>query len=232
MADGILKRFKDIMAANINSLLDKAEDPEKMIDQYMRDLDSDLGKVKAETAAVMAEETRSRRNLNENAEEIAKLEGYAKKALADGAEADARTFIIKKQDLERIRGDLEKSLELATEQSQQMQQMHDKLINDISSLETRRAEIVAKMNLAKAQQRINEVGSSAAGVKGSMSAFERMEDKAERLLDEAEALAELNKTSDEDLDFASLEAKYEGAMDEDNASIDDELAKLKGELGL
>ena len=39
---GILARFKDIMAANINALLDKAEDPEKMIDQYLRDMESDL----------------------------------------------------------------------------------------------------------------------------------------------------------------------------------------------
>ena len=53
---GILTRFKDIMSANINALLDKCEDPEKMIDQYMRNLESDLGKVKAETASVMAEE--------------------------------------------------------------------------------------------------------------------------------------------------------------------------------
>ena len=52
---GILKRFGDIMASNINALLDKAEDPAKMIDQYLRNLESDLGKVKAETAAVMAE---------------------------------------------------------------------------------------------------------------------------------------------------------------------------------
>ena len=51
---GILTRFKDIMSANINALLDKCEDPEKMIDQYMRNLESDLGKVKAETASVMS----------------------------------------------------------------------------------------------------------------------------------------------------------------------------------
>ena len=45
---GILTRFKDIMASNINALLDKCEDPEKMIDQYMRNMESDLGKVKAD----------------------------------------------------------------------------------------------------------------------------------------------------------------------------------------
>ncbi len=60
---GILSRFKDIMSSNINALLDKVEDPMKMIDQYLRNLESDLGKVKAETAAVMAEETKSKRDL-------------------------------------------------------------------------------------------------------------------------------------------------------------------------
>ena len=57
----ILKRFSDIMSSNINALLDKAEDPVKMIDQLMRNLNDDLNKVKAETASVMAEETRAKR---------------------------------------------------------------------------------------------------------------------------------------------------------------------------
>ena len=62
---GIIQRFADIMSANINALLDKAEDPAKMIDQYLRNLESDLGKVKAETAAVMAEEKKAKRELDE-----------------------------------------------------------------------------------------------------------------------------------------------------------------------
>ena len=53
---GIIARFRDIMEANFNALLDRAEDPEKMIDQYLRDLEEDLAKDKAETASVMAEE--------------------------------------------------------------------------------------------------------------------------------------------------------------------------------
>ena len=61
----MLQRFKDIMSSNINALLDKAEDPEKMIDQMIRNLQSDLGKVKSETATVMAEEARLNRQLTE-----------------------------------------------------------------------------------------------------------------------------------------------------------------------
>ena len=54
---GIIARFRDIMAANINALLDKAEDPEKMIDQLMRDLVDNLADVKKETAGVIVAET-------------------------------------------------------------------------------------------------------------------------------------------------------------------------------
>ena len=66
----ILKRFSDIMASNINALLDKAEDPSKMVDQLLRNLNSDLGKIKSETASVMAEEARARRELDECKAEI------------------------------------------------------------------------------------------------------------------------------------------------------------------
>lgn len=67
---GILTRFKEIMSSNINALLDKAEDPEKMVDQCLRNLNSDLGKVKAETASIMAEEQRAKRELDECISEI------------------------------------------------------------------------------------------------------------------------------------------------------------------
>ena len=81
---GILTRFKDIMSSNINALLDKAENPEKMIDQCLRNLNSDLGKVKSETAAIMAEEQRAKRELDECNDEINEMQRYAAKALEAG----------------------------------------------------------------------------------------------------------------------------------------------------
>ena len=62
---GILGRFKTIMESNINALLDKMEDPEKMIDQYLRDMEKDLGSVKAETVAVMDQESAAKRKVTE-----------------------------------------------------------------------------------------------------------------------------------------------------------------------
>lgn len=226
---GILTRFKDIMSVNINALLDKCEDPEKMIDQYMRNLESDLGKVKAETASVMAEETRAKRELDECTEQINKMQSYAEKALRAGNEADARSFLEKKQQLTATQASLTQAYNVAADNAAKMRQMHDKLVKDISALEAKRAAIKATVKAAKAQERINKVGSSVVGANNSMEAFNRMEAKANKMLDEANAMAELNSSAEE-ADINSLAAKY----DEEPAdtAVDDELAALKAQMGI
>ena len=85
---GILSRFKDIMSANINALLDKVEDPEKMIDQCLRNMNDDLVKVKQETASVMAKEKACKRQVDECQAGIDKMQSYAVKALTAGNEDD------------------------------------------------------------------------------------------------------------------------------------------------
>ena len=226
---GILTRFKDIMSANINALLDKCEDPEKMIDQYMRNLESDLGKVKAETASVMAEETRAKRELDECTEQINKMQSYAEKALRAGNEADARSFLEKKQQLTATQASLTQAYNVAADNAAKMRQMHDKLVKDIESLESRKAAIKAKVATAKAQERLNSIGSSVTGANNSMAAFSKMEAKANKMLDEANAMAELNQ-SQEDSDIDNLAAKYDSAPQD--AAVDDELAALKAKMGL
>ena len=222
---GILTRFKDIMSANINALLDKCEDPEKMIDQYMRNLESDLGKVKAETASVMAEETRAKRELDECTEQINKMQAYAKA----GNESDARSFLEKKQQLATTQAALTQAYNVAADNAAKMRQMHDKLVKDISSLEARRTAIKATVKAAKAQERINKVGSSVVGASNSMDAFNKMEAKANKMLDEANAMAELNASA-EDSNIDNLAAKYDA--EPANTAVDDELAALKAQMGI
>lgn len=226
---GILTRFKDIMASNINALLDKCEDPEKMIDQYMRNLQSDLGKVKAETASVMAEETRAKRELDECTEQINKMQAYAEKALKAGNEADARSFLEKKQQLGATQKSLQQAYDMAAANASKMRQMHDKLVKDIDSLEARRDAIKATVKAAKAQERINNVGASVKGADSSMEAFSRMEAKANKMLDEANAMAELNSSA-ENADIDNLAAKYDETPAD--TAVDDELAALKAKMGL
>lgn len=222
---GVLNRFKDIMTSNINALLDKAEDPEKMIDQILRDLNSDLGNVKAETASIMAVEKRAKRELDECREEMNRMEKYAVKALEAGNEDDARKFLEKKKELDTKEAGLNESYKLAIANSTKMREMHDKLVGDIGELESRKSMLKGKMSVAKTQDRINKIGSSADSANKSISAFDRMEEKVNAALDEADAMAELNKGNKDDIE--DLAAKYDTPQ---NTDIDDELAALKEKL--
>ncbi len=225
---GIIGRFKDIMAANINALLDKAEDPEKMIDQTMRNLTKDLAEVKQETAAVMADEQRCKRELDECNSEIAKMQSYAEKALLAGNEADAMKFLEQKNLLVTKQTSLQQTYDVAAANAMKMRQMHDKLVNDINQLSARRDAIKAKMKVAKTQQKLNKMTSNMSDSANSISAFERMEAKANAMLDQANAMTELN-TSIQDGGVDSLAAKYDAAPD---AAVQDELAALKAKMGL
>jgi phage shock protein A len=223
----ILERFSDIIKANINVVLDKMEDPSKMIDQYLNDMLEDMAEVKRSTAEVMAEEARTKRLVDENQADVAKYADFAKKALLSKNEGDARIFVAKKQELENLGAGLMTAYAAAHENAIKMRQMHDKLASDIEELKARREMIKAKVTVAKTQETINKTTTATEKIQGAKGAFERMEDKASRMLDQANAMAELNT---EKIDEAkALEEKY---ASKGNASVDDELSKLKGELGL
>lgn len=224
---GILDRFGDIIKANINAVIDKMEDPEKMIDQYLRDMMDDLAEVKNSTAGVMAEETRTKRLVDENEAEVKKFEELARRALTAGSDTDAKVFISKKQELEATGAGLVTAYAAAHENAVKMRQLHDKLVKDINTLRGRREMIKAKVSVAKTQETINKASASAQGSQGAMDAFSRMEDKANRMLDTATAKAELNMGP---IDEAKeLEEKYASGA---SASVDAELEEMKKNLGL
>ena len=232
----ILKRFRDIMASNMNALLDQAEDPEKMIDQYLRDLNSDLGKVKSETAAIMAAEKRERRELAELQKEIEDMQRYAMKALEAQNEDDARKFLQRKAELTEREKTMQTSVELAAANTTQMRQMHDKLESDMAELESRRTELKGKASVAKAQKRMNDMTSSMDSSGERISAFDKMEQRINQELDQAMSMQELNKGSGTNI--KDLAAKYENDTNVDDeleslkagANVDDELEALKSQL--
>ena len=226
----ILSRFKDIISSNINALLDKAEDPQKMIEQDLRELTGDLAEVKRETASVMADEAKAKRNLVANQEEIEKYTNLAKKALAAGNEEDAKIFIKKKQALEEVGESLQQLYDVAASNSAKMRQMHDKLVTDLQSLQQRKGVIEAKLKIAKAQEKVNEAAKNSATNKAeaSLGAFARIEEKVDHMLDQANAMAEL-QLEPVDETFAA-EARYHEAVV--NSKVDSALEAMKAELGL
>ena len=222
---GILSRFKDIMSANINALLDKAENPEKMIDQCLRNLNEDLGKVKAETASIMAEEARAKRELDDCSEEMDKMQKFAIKALEKNNEDDARKFLEQKASLSAKQAGLQETWELAHTNAEHMKEMHSKLVSDINELESRKQMIKGKLAVAKTQERINKLNDSVNSANSSIASFEKYENLANKRLDEANAMAELNRAEKKD-SIRDLTAKYSQGSD-----VDDELAALKASLG-
>lgn len=220
----ILSRFSDIISSNVNALLDKAEDPAKMVDQYLINLRKDLASVKEGTAEVIAEEKRTKRLLDENNANITKYTELAKKAIQAGNDEDAKAFLAKKQSLEANHPALQSAYDNAAINANKMRQMHDKIVNDIQILENKKASIKATVAVAKTKQRINKI-TAASSSGATMDAFDRMEKKAANMLDKAEAEEELNKGSSDDMQ--DLEQKYSGAS---SFSVDDELARMKAEM--
>ena len=224
---GILSRFKDIMASNINALLDKCEDPEKMIDQTLRNLREDYAEVKKETAGVIADEKLAERRLTEAKAEMQKYLSAATKAVQVGNDDDARKLLAKKQKIEAQIPQLEQVYNVAHENAEKMRSMAFKLQNDIEELENRKDTVKAKMKVAKAQQMVNKAVSGTKSSEASLSAFERMEARADKMLDTAQAETELNSHANESADLLS---KYAVGGSSDTG-VDDELAAIKAQLG-
>lgn len=220
---GIFGRINQILKANVNDMLDKAEDPSKMIDQTLRDLREDLAEVKKETAGVMADEKNAERKLSECKTEIAKAETAAKNALLSNKEEDARKILVRKSELEGSLSALTDAYNAAHQNSEKVRAAHDKLVADIEALENRKDSIKAKMAVAKTQERINKMTSSDRAA-GTIEAFNRWEEKANKMLDRSEAEKELNTGSN----TKDLVNQYSAAS---TASVDAELERLKKELG-
>lgn len=223
---GILNRFAEIMKSNINALLDRAEDPEKMADQMLRNTREQFAEVKAQTASVMADAAKANRDLAECQAEVNRYQKAAENALISGNEGDAKKLIASKQKIEEKLTALKQTAQFADENADKMRQMYDKLADDIETLEARKDAIKAKAAAAKAQQSINKMVSSLPDSNTSLEAFDRMEAKANKALDAARAEAELNSTSSS----SSLADKY--ADNGSNVSVDNELEEMKKKLGL
>ena len=221
-----LGRIPKILEANINALLDKCEDPAKMIDQLLVDYKRDLADVKRDTASVMADVKMAEKQLQECDADIARKQKAAENALKAGNEADARTLLAAKQSLMVTRESILQNLSVAQKNADMMQEGYTKLVRNIEDLERRKDAAKAKIAMAKAQERINNTAAKA-NKTVSLDAFNKYEEKAERMLAEANANAEL------DLDTVSVEDltdKYTSSSD--SASVDEELAALKASLGM
>ncbi len=214
---GIFSRITDIFKANINDILDKAEDPEKMIKQMVIEMEEAVNKATTAVGAAIANEKQLERQHAEKKKLTGQWQRRAVKAVNAGRDDLARQALEKKNMFEKAATDLESPLAEAKTTSATMRSQLEQLKAKLDEARVRQGTLIARHQAAKAKKQIS---SSIAGVgDGAFANFDKYEQKVLKAESEAEAMAELagDTTSLED-EFAQLEA---------GDSVEEELALLK-----
>jgi phage shock protein A len=217
----ILGRIKDLISANVNSMLDSAEDPEKMANEYLRQLTNELYEARTSVAAAMADETKLEQRLQQYDGEAGQWQSKAEAALRASDEELAKAALARKV----------QSQKLADQYRQQHQAQSDQvdaLQNALVELETRIAEtkakkelIIAKKNRAQTQEAIQRTVKGL-GQTNAIDKLDQLEEKVDDRLARADAMAKL--------EGGSLEARFKDI--EKEQEVDSELAELKRKMGL
>ncbi len=219
---GIFSRFRDIVSSNINSILDSAEDPEKMVRLIIQEMEDTLIEVKSSCAGFMAEQKRGERSLRETEAEAEVWQTRARMAVEKQREDLARAALAEKQQFalkaERLRSQLDQTRDLVANTQSDISQLEAKL-NDAREKQRlivqRRS---AAVNRISAQRKIRRADTSDAFVK-----FESYENSIDRMEAEAQLTDSLRpKTTGLSDQFAQLEH---------SEKIEQELAELKGSMG-
>lgn len=217
----ILGRIKDLVSANVNAMLDKAEDPEKMANEYLRQLTNELYEARTNVASSMADETKLEQKMLQFQGEADQWQTKAEAALRAGDETLAKAALARKVQSQKM---ADQYRQQHTAQSEQVDALQDALVQ----LETRIAEvkakkelIIAKKNRAQTQEAIQRTVQSIGRV-SALDKLDQLEEKVDDRLNRAEAMAKLEGDS-LDQRFRDLEKETE---------VDSELAELKRKMGL
>ena len=217
---GIFSRFADIVNSNISALLDKAEDPEKMIRLIIQEMEDTLVEVRTNSAKAIADKKELARKVEAIETQILDWQNKATLALTKQREDLARVALIEKKKLE----DIIKSLH--TEQTL-VHETIEKLTSEIGKLETKIAETRAKQqalmirNNAASNRRNVQKHLHSSKTHEAMAKFEQFSRKVDELEAEADVYAKTGNAKSLDQEFAELQAQDE---------IEKELAKLKKEV--
>jgi phage shock protein A len=216
---GILDRISTILRANINDLIDRAEDPEKMLEQILRDMESQIGEARSAVASMIAQEKELQADMEEN-EHLA-VEWRRKAELAVGRNQDelAREALKRKNqyqsNAETYRHQWSSQVEMVAKLKDQLRQLESKYQTAYSQKDV----LIARRRRAQAQAQVSQTLSGLPRL-DSGAELDRMERKIRG--EEARAAAYI-ELSGESLDnqFAALESDSE---------VDDELSALKAQL--
>lgn len=218
---GLLDRLGRVIRANLNSLVSQAEDPEKILEQTVLDMQEDLIKLRQAVAQAIATQKRTERQATQSYTNAEEWYRRAQLALQKGDEALAREALSRRQSFQETAEALQAQI---GQQSGIVAKLKDNmrtLERKLSEAKTKKDMYIARARSAQASAKLNEMLGNV-GTQDAMAAFERMEQKVLNLEAHAEAVAEINTDNSLEKQFKALESE---------GNVDAELAALKAKLG-
>jgi phage shock protein A len=222
---GILDRVSTILRANINALLDQAEDPEKTLDQLIRDMADAIGQARGQVAEMIAQEKLLEADMERNSNLAREWGHKAELAVTRGADDLAKEAL-------RRKIDYDKNSQAYATQLQAQQEVVNKLKHDLEQLESKyegavrnREAMIARHRRALAQQKVAQTAAQLSTIDPS-SELARMEERIRLEEARAAALSEVHARP------ASLEDKFAAleADDDLERQLEDIRSKVRGKL--
>ncbi|PBB06699.1 PspA/IM30 family protein [Salimicrobium humidisoli] len=214
-------RVKTVVGSELNSMLDKAEDPVKMLDQFMRDMDNDIRDAESAVAKQIANEKMLKRKYDDAQAMVDKRMQQAEKALEADNEDLARRAIEDKNSHQEQADQLKQSYDRAKKDSEQLRTKLDEMKKEYQEMKLKKDSLQARAESAKTRTKMNRTMSDI-GNDESKQGFERMEEKVMQHEAEAETSEDLRSES------RSLDDEFEELGKDDK--VDDELAAMKKKM--
>jgi len=221
---GILDRIRTVLKANINALISKAEDPERMLNQLIMDMNEQLLEAKKQVAMAIADEKKLERQALENKTQGEDWEKKAMLAVKAGKDDLAKEALVRKQEYDGYAASFQKEFESQHAAVEQLKDALRQLQAKIEEASRKKNLLIARAKRAEAQKQIQQtMGSLSAN--SSFDTFDRMAQKVDQVEAEAEAMKELGEvTADQ-----KLEDKFKELESSDQSS-DKLLEELKAKM--
>ena len=205
---GIFERFRRLVQSNLNDMISKAEDPEKMLNQLITDMNQQLIESKKSVASAIADEKKIERQMNQSKEQAQEWERKAMLAVRAGKDDLAKEALTRKREMEKYAGEYKEQLDQQHESVEKLKTSLRGLQQKIEEAQRKKNLLVARSKRVEAQKKLQSTLSGMSDT-SAFEAFDRMSQKMDQLEAENEAMDELEDFSgkqDIDEKFAQLES--------------------------
>ena len=224
---GILSRIFNLFRATTSDLLDKAEDPGKMIKQMISDLEAQKKKAKEQMTEALALQKRLERDTEKEHQEAEKWEQKAILAVQNEKDDLAKEALTRKNEHLQRALDFEKQLEMHRNNADSLKESYQTMEDKIDEIKRKQGILSVKQKQAEAQEKIYKTIEGLGDTSGIMDTIERAEEKVETLQARAEAYQEISMESDQE----SLEKKFK-ELEHESPDMEMELLELKKRAAL